>query len=288
MRRLIFISSCMLLCSAVMAEFNGTDNFNDNIRNPAKWIPYGPDLNLLSETNAHLEFTSTGVGHEQDSWIWDLNAGSYTQDWYAVVDTANLTPQGSIGIVIGNSMDFGDNFTVDLRASDPFLLVSSGWQINGTSYWFAANHVVSTNALKLKIAFDSATKQLSSSYDSGSGFTTLTNLNVDSWTMVDTDAFVAAINSWSESYAVVPNTLYADNFSAVTPSAYAESDIFLAAEVGWLAFAGVSYQVQYADDLLSTNWNNIGDAIVGIGSTNYVFDSTRNSTRRFYRVQVIE
>ena len=62
------------------------------------------------------------------------------------------------------------------------------------------------------------------------------------------------------------------------------SEIATAIEVYWDASNAVNYQVQYTDDLVTTNWLDLGPVIVGDGSTTGVFDSARGVTDRYYRV----
>ena len=290
MKASIVLLISVLLSTGSLAQLSGSDNFNDNIRDPAKWEIWGPGINL-AETNGRMEFISTGTGHEQDAWIWTLNTGSYTQDWSVVIDAVNSCgplPEGqrsSIGMVVANTADFGDIFVLDFTSTTtPFA--ASGWQTDYTGNWWEATQPVSTNAIKLRIAFDSTTKRLSSSYDSGTGFTVLTNFNVGSWTMTDTETFSIAINSLSIGYPVTSGQIYADNFIAGTVFDQVHASIFNAVEIGWFAAFGDTYQVQYISDLESTNWINFGDVIVGDGSTNYVFDTTRDRSNRFYRVKM--
>jgi hypothetical protein len=62
--------------------------------------------------------------------------------------------------------------------------------------------------------------------------------------------------------------------------------IWPAVEIGWKGVAGTNYQVQYTTDLSTSNWVNFGGVVAGSGSTNTVFDTTRPSASRFYRVVV--
>ena len=56
-----------------------------------------------------------------------------------------------------------------------------------------------------------------------------------------------------------------------------------AVEIDWASTFGTAYQVQYSTNLVSTNWFNLGPTVIGNGSTNHVFDSTRDSGEKFYR-----
>ena len=60
--------------------------------------------------------------------------------------------------------------------------------------------------------------------------------------------------------------------------------IYRAVEIKWPTVSEDRYQVQYSTNLVSTNWFDLGESIIGDGSTNGVFDSTILTTKRFYRV----
>jgi len=64
----------------------------------------------------------------------------------------------------------------------------------------------------------------------------------------------------------------------------AESEIFTAIEVTWFASNSVGYQAQFTDDLVDTNWANLGPIVTGAGGTTGVLDSARGVTNRSYRV----
>ena len=57
-----------------------------------------------------------------------------------------------------------------------------------------------------------------------------------------------------------------------------------AVEIWWPSVAGQLYHVQWASQLAPTNWSDLGSPVPGNGTTNSVFDSTRHSEKRFYRV----
>lgn len=65
-------------------------------------------------------------------------------------------------------------------------------------------------------------------------------------------------------------------------------DIYLerqpAIELTWKLVPGYSYQVQFKNKISATNWTNLGELIVGDGTTNSVLDSARGSDKRYYRV----
>jgi len=57
--------------------------------------------------------------------------------------------------------------------------------------------------------------------------------------------------------------------------------------ISWFASNSVAYQVQWASNSISPNWNNLGNQISGNGSTNTVFDAT-GAPHNFYQVLSIQ
>lgn len=60
--------------------------------------------------------------------------------------------------------------------------------------------------------------------------------------------------------------------------------IWPAVEVGWPSFSNRLYQVQWASELDTNNWFNLGSPVRANGSTTTILDGTRDSSARFYRV----
>ena len=244
MKILIVYCSCMLLCcSAVMAELNGSDDFNDNIRDPAKWTVIDP---LLSETNNRLEFTSTGVGDEDGAWVWTPNSGSYTQDWTVTVDANNYsTPSQNqwshVGVFALNSTDDADFFGTALGVdTENGCIVLGGGEVDGTEHWDL--RLATAQSATLRISYDATAQKLSSSFDAGDGFISLTNFKVIDWSMNSNDTFIIAIAGFSEGgFTITSGEMYFDNFEAVT----------LPGISNHLSFVVVEHQLDYNDPLWS-------------------------------------
>ena len=64
--------------------------------------------------------------------------------------------------------------------------------------------------------------------------------------------------------------------------------IFPAVEITWSSNSNVQYQVQWTSQLNSNQWNDLGNPVTGTGTNNSVFDSTRSSPARFYRVNIVQ
>jgi hypothetical protein len=50
----------------------------------------------------------------------------------------------------------------------------------------------------------------------------------------------------------------------------------------------VPCQVQYATDLINSNWTNVGSVIMGTGASNAVCDTSVPALRKVYRVLSIQ
>jgi len=66
------------------------------------------------------------------------------------------------------------------------------------------------------------------------------------------------------------------------------NSIYTAVEVGWKSESNRLYQVQWRTNLNSGAWSDLDGWVLGNGSTNYIFDSTRGADRKFYRVQALQ
>ncbi len=107
---------------------NGADDFNRPSKDTNKW---GTDLTngagLLTQTNGHLQFTTTGTPTQTDfaGRPWILNYGSYTQNWDFRVDVnvplLALVNTQYVGLLItvfpgsDPSMLFTNSFSMELR-----------------------------------------------------------------------------------------------------------------------------------------------------------------------------
>ena len=60
--------------------------------------------------------------------------------------------------------------------------------------------------------------------------------------------------------------------------------IYTAVEIGWRTETNRQYQVQRISQFATNDWQNFGVPIQGTGSNIYLFDSTRDREKCFYRV----
>jgi hypothetical protein len=74
-------------------------------------------------------------------------------------------------------------------------------------------------------------------------------------------------------------------FGVWDPDVQPPLSIFPAVEICWPSTSNRTYQIQWRSSLSPTNWANLGEPIMGTGSNISVFDTTRGSQQRFYRLQ---
>ena len=74
------------------------------------------------------------------------------------------------------------------------------------------------------------------------------------------------------------------DYTPAGPTVVVPSDIATAVEIFWSTSNGVNYQVQFTDDIVSSNWFELGSFVTGDGGEEAVFDSARGVTGRAYRV----
>ena len=297
MKTTIALLISVLLSTGTLAELSGSDDFNDNNRDPAKWGIWNPGANLLHETNRRLEFTSTGVGYEEDAWIWMPNNGSHIHDWSVSINAFNsenppMTSEPvAIGLIVANTVDFGDSFGISLISFGSLRFVASGWQINGIDYWptLGALQEVGVPSAELRISFDSTTKLLTSSYDIGGGFITLTNFDARSWGMNPNDTFTVGIHGQSDGFAVLAGQVYVDNYEATTMP---HSAVITKCHPGttgfmleWVSEDGWDSVVQWSPNLVTTPFANLSETLP-YPANRYTDTAHAVESQCFYQVEV--
>ncbi|MDF7797983.1 hypothetical protein P4C99_00810 [Pontiellaceae bacterium B1224] len=210
-------------------NFSGSDDFNDNSIDGAKWSHFHNGANAaFTEINGRFEFTSPSPGGDEDSrsdaWEWIANQGSYTQSWtitYRAVNTINATnlPAGDenwFGLaVLPDSTSFDEAFDISVgkenyNGSYPLYEVGSEATDGGETV-INYNVPVSNESIMLRLSYDALTHTLYSSYDEGSGFITLTNMDASVWGMDADDRFTAVFYSGNNGMIVTSGQLYAEN-----------------------------------------------------------------------------
>jgi uncharacterized repeat protein (TIGR02543 family) len=81
---------------------------------------------------------------------------------------------------------------------------------------------------------------------------------------------------------ITNNLTITANFVFATNSV--PTSIALAVQVSWFAAMNQNYQVQAADAVNTNSWFDLGQVVVGNGTTNYFYDPIGANQNRFYRV----
>lgn len=65
-------------------------------------------------------------------------------------------------------------------------------------------------------------------------------------------------------------------------------EIYTAVELVFDTLPNTQYQLEYAVDLLPGKWTPLGTPFIGVGGKMSTFDSTRSTSKRYYRIAIVE
>ena len=155
---------------AVHADFSGSDDFSSG---SGKWNAVTNDGTAnLTVANGRYEYTATGAGTVRDlAWRrWNINQGSYTNDWAVQVDVhldafSGLTDYQAINLNLviagGTNSNHAIGVAIDRYYTNGPVVMDFYSGTNGIQTEIANT---STEAA-LRISFDSAAKTLTAWYD---------------------------------------------------------------------------------------------------------------------------
>jgi hypothetical protein len=250
----IALVGVLSVAGAAQAAFQGSDNFNDNFKDPTLWGPdstAGGNSGTLTEINGRLEYTAVAnpgvVSNARRPWI--LNQGVYDKSWYAQMDAfvgfnspnTDDNDGGSIAMAIRNN-DAGSNDQAALLVRDVggerFIRVSVSHL--GVQQFFA-DVPFSGSLVSVQIAFDAAAEAFSFFWDSngptgGLNFDLIATVGINSggndWGMDASSLFNAALFGSGGTIAIASGELYADNFLLVTSALLVSEPAMLAILAG--------------------------------------------------------
>src|SRR4051794_32461424 len=115
----------VILASECQAQLNGSDDFNDNLKDPTRWGPVYTQgcCAVLTETHGRLEYTkSTGTTSALIGQPWIHNFGSYTQNWEMQIDVSVPQlgfPESTFGLTVtsGSNVTSNNRFSIQLFES---------------------------------------------------------------------------------------------------------------------------------------------------------------------------
>jgi len=217
---------------------NGTDDFNDNIKDNTKW---GTDVvsggGVMSETNQRLEyFCSIPTGDDDVNRPWILTRMPYNANWSVQVDVFNFTAPNnalqvsSSGILVVSPQSGNDNFTAELYASSLggppqrngfFSELDTG----GINIGTADTGGFGVTSAAVRIEFDATLKVFSVFYDvdPSNGYAFIpygffgiagvggANANTN-WGLSSADQLSIYVYGFSAAMIVTPGQMYNDNF----------------------------------------------------------------------------
>lgn len=271
------------------AAINGSDDFNDNIKDTSKWaadITYGDGV--LTEISQHLQYTCASplIGDEDYSYRpWALNEATYDTDWEVILDVHNAVTPGNtnqvatIGIEI-DSPDLANWVYLELYASalDRLPMRRGFHDALGTgdselNYGDTLDLGAESGAVR--IAYNSQTKVLSCFYDSGGSATAgyhwvlLASFGINgsggadgnaSWGMSGSQVLYVSIYGYDSNTSIASGQLYADNFFAATAS---DQPPVLTARTSGTSFelswprSAINYSLEQTTSFISNSWSAV-------------------------------
>jgi len=171
------------------ADFCGSDDFSSG---SANWDAVINDKHAsLKVTNGRYEYTATGAGTVRDEvfYRWNVNQGSYTNDWAVQVDVhlsafPGLTSEQSINmdLVIQEGTNINHLYDVAIDRSNngaPVMDFYTGLYTDSGATYSTGISNPATNA-SLRISFDSMAQTLTAWYATNSA------ANGDTWIPIET------------------------------------------------------------------------------------------------------
>ena len=289
----------LTLPAAVHADFNGTDDFSSG---SGKWdAVFTIGTTSLTVTNGRYEYTHTGASLGEDLAFrrWNVNQGSYTNDWAVQVDVhlsafPGLPDHGFINLtlVIQDSANSDHAYGASInRDSRPMMDFESG--INGITTEIANT----TTDAALRISFDSADKTLTAWYDAdgaANGYTWIPMetvsiaTGINNWGMTSNSQFYVCLVGGSGYITVTGDQAYFDNFLATSVLWNPQGHLTIirsAANVilTWPTNA-TGFTLQSSTNLVSpVVWSAVSPAPVVVNGQNAVTNSI-SGTQKFYRL----
>ena len=303
--RTIWITTVLVatLTAESRGDFNGTDDFTDNSKDPELW---GTDLvagGLLTEANGRLEYTTSGIPSGNDLAVrpWILNFGSYTQNWEIQIDVSvPRSPYKGISLPLavfpGTDLNavFANRFSLELNQFQDYgdkLKFQATVSANSAQTVVGRVDTISTSAA-LRIAFEANTKVLSAYYDEdgpvcGYSWRLLGSTNVPAgWNMTSASVFGVIVVGGSQGSSVVStDNVFVDNFRASSGNNPNLSLTRIGNEVvlAW-ATNGPAVHLESCSSLASPICWQVVANTAGVASTNFTVTNTISSASTFFRL----
>jgi hypothetical protein len=219
-----------LTANGCLADFDGCDNFNDNSLDTTRWGTFQTGVGLLTETNQHLEYTTSGALTTKDnaSAFWIRNSSSCSNNWEVQVDvnmpTLSVTNGELVycGLRVYPDTNTQNRFQLVLAQDDSMKgLVADVWTNGEISAQVRAN--TSSTNLAIRFAFDATANEVSAYVDEdaangGYSWTLLGAATVPSaWNLTSSSVFNAQIRAGSSNITIsASDHVFLDNFKAAS------------------------------------------------------------------------
>jgi hypothetical protein len=253
----------------VHADFNGTDYFPTG---SAKWDAVAAGgTSKLTVTNGRYEYTHTGASSGNDFvWRrWNVNQGSYTNDWSVQVDVhLNAFSMSSDNQYINLNLAIQDNSNPDLSYA---VAIDRYWNGANVMDFYSGLGDITTEIANpatdaaLRISFDSTAKTLTAWYDADGA------ANGYTWIPMETVSIASVDNNWGMTNASQFNACLAGGSGYITASSgQANFDNFLA--TGLVC----NPQVKTNDACFGVRTNCFGFTITGVSDQAVAVDACTN------------
>ncbi len=239
MKAFPLLTAACLLFTTASSWADGSDNFNDNSKDPAKW---GTDdtsgHGVLTEAGQQLRYSCNNATVEDEvDRPWNLTRFPYNADWEILVEAVNNTTPvptfqvNSMGITLESPLDAGDYLYHELYNSalgGPARIgTNADMTANGVSQGGGDSSTLTTNAVLLRMVWNSTTKVLTCYYDidpsDANNWITLASFGLSAagggadanadWGLADTDRFFISVYGYSSLMTVPAGQMHLDNFS---------------------------------------------------------------------------
>lgn len=291
-----------ILTNECRANLNGSDNFDDNSKDPTRWgTDFSNGVGVLTETNGRLEYTTLGLpsGFDFVAHPWTLNSASYTQDWEIQIDVNSpvLGQRVDLGLLVGPGSDptvlFTNRFNMqfnklpgqDFHEFRCAIATDTVEQELGTPQSapaFAA----------LRVVFNASTRTLSGYYDDngpecGYSWKLLGASTVPAaWNMTVASVFGISLMGKSANAVIAStNNVFMDNFAAFsgTTPRLAISRVGGSVVLAWPTNNPTCHLELTPSLTPPVCWQSVTNA-PGIVGTNFTVTNTVSSDKRFYQL----
>jgi len=267
-----------------------TDDFDDGIRDPIKWIlPDKLSGGFLSETNSHLEFSCSSFGGDASAtWASGLPTAS---NWVISLDVAIAVPMRGPELVRWEvlvsppGIPYQKHFTVGFQQTGPELSDHS------CTYEAFANGVLATKGSTnvsdfqgtLRLRYAAADNLIFAEYRTPgtTNFSLLAMYSTVGWDLHTIPVLTATLHASSISLPVTSGSMYVDNFAVSTPQQMPTSaPQIIARPRSRPAVVGnsVEFQVAASGYPLAYQWSFNGQAITD--ATNSVLRLSNVTTNK--------